>query len=374
MGAGAQPLGEAVTDHLARYLGPAAGVARLGTSVGPVDLLRFRPVPGSLVLATRGVSVTAGREALMALADGLAEEDLAASCSALGRFAESESSGAGSTFPAPAELRDRFDCVLVLPPLAFAEPLAELARPGGAVRFVWLVPGFEEEAQYAAEHGPAALCALLEAQRLDPSDLGRAPATTLVAPEDLQRFAGRNTAYKVEHLRGTVRIERRRPRIGQPKPVGPPATEEPKNAPTDGRIGEPSAGGTGPMVRPPGPPRAPASAPRGGGVRPAPGRPAPGEVRFSVSAAPKPERPAPTPQRRAASVDPAEAKRARIAELKTKAIEARERARARARGELPPPTWPERPVEKVAERNRAVLAAERRRGRLRPSLPRDPRR
>lgn len=360
---------DALDAHLATYLGRETGRATLQDGAGALELLRFEPMAGVLVLVTAGAARAAPRrEALLTLHADPPEPVLGAACGALAAYAEALERGtlAGGFAPDPDVLEGfDLDTLLILPPTSFAAGLARVELPElGWVELDWLVPGYDEELTYLRAHGSTALTHLFNAQRLDLQDFHRGPASTLVTPEDAATLSGADSGergYRVEQVRGGVRIERRRRKIGQttsrerPSAALEPAPE-PKSTPAPSRA-PPSRG------------RPASAAPRRAGR--------PGRKRFDLgpeltSTPVEPEAPTPSGPP-SPPVDPEEAKRQRLAELKTKALEARARAEARRRGEAEP----EAPADPEAQRprpeeTRAVRAAERRRGRAPPRRPRAP--
>lgn len=345
----------ALEQHYQVHLGPPRGDAPWETTEGPIGLRRFEPVPGTLVLATVGVSQIHGNapEAVLSMHGQPPEATLVRACQILGAFAE-QSTPDLARYPLALEGVD-FETVLVLPPLPFTEGLARLRQPAPMppLEIRWLLPAFDDEAEYAHEHGPEALLNLLRAQRLDAADFSRAPASTLVTPEDAARMAGASGAdadksYKAEQVRGGIRIERKRRKIGR----STAATNPP-----------------GPMVSPP--PPTPKAAPKPPPPRSRPARRAtevgrkPGRKQFELGRPPPPPTPTQPAVRTApaAPEDPADAKRKRVEALRAKVREARVRAEARARGDAveaaPAPT----PAPNPADKARSVQAAERRRGR-----------
>ena len=58
-----------------------------------------------------------------------------------------------------------------------------------SVNFYWVLPVYDEEANYALEHGPGGLMALFSAQGLDLTRMDRDEANTLMAPEDADHVA-----------------------------------------------------------------------------------------------------------------------------------------------------------------------------------------
>ncbi|MEL6184357.1 MAG: suppressor of fused domain protein [Myxococcota bacterium] len=352
---------DALEAHYFAHLGRPLGSAPWTLTRGAVELRRYEPVPGILVLATFGVSALGlePREAVLSLPADPPEDILAAACRLCGAWAEHMLTEPDPT-DLPAEAGGDFESVLVLPPVSFTEGLAQLRTPAPwpPLQVVWLVPGFREEAEYRRSHGTEALLNLLRAQRLDPADFGRGPASTLVTPEDAARLAGADqgrAGYKVEQQRGGIRIERRRKRIGR-------SDEAPGRVALPAQPSPPTSTGA---HRPTG--RSPAKPTRPGRARfdldgSAPARPGPSRARTVPDKAPSP----PPPQE-----SPEEAKRRKIETLKANARAARARAEARARGEAPEAKVP--PVPSPApEQTRSVTAAERRRRRL--SGPPKPRR
>lgn len=362
---------DALAAHASAYLGHETGRAQLEGPHGPLVILRFEPMAGMLVLVTAGAALDAGRrEALLVLPAEPEQPVLGAACAALAAFAEAQALGpVGAGFTPAPDVFDGFDfdAVLLMPPQPFADGLARLELPDGPVLLDWLVPGYEEELAYLREHGPRALGNLLSAQRLDPQDFSRGPASTLVSPEDAAQMSGADSddrGYRVEQVRGGVRIERRRRKIGQgeaaPRPPAPAARPMPEPDP------EPSPS---PSRRPPPARRSPVRSARSGRRE---------RKRFDINGGEASSAPATTPVAEAAPaapappLDPAEAKRQRVEALKAKAIEARERAEARKRGEVEPTTTAEGAPVSRPEQSRAVLAAERRRGRAGPRGPKGP--
>lgn len=348
-----------------RHLGRRTATTRLTERL---EGWRFEPIPGRSVL----LGHASGRLTDVVAGDAGLGPDKAAALEH-GLVAAHESAGPDRWLARRLGGLE-FDGLLRLPPLLF-HPEARAALPN----LSWLVFAFEEEAEYAARHGPEALLHLLEAQRLDPLDLGRNPANTLVSPEDAARLSGAVDAsgrssrrgYKVEQQRGEVRIQRRRSALGRSgsEVAGRAAPEVSPRSGAEARDRRPSSDPAPRPVTRREPPRGPHAgrAPSRAGSTRAPG----GRKRFELDAPPpdpaQPEPPSPRRRKAEATEDPAEAKARRVAELKKTATEARVRAKARARGEAPqPPTSPTPAVPSKPEPNRAVRAAARRRGRQGP--------
>lgn len=328
------------------HLGAVRERSRLTAAL---ELWRFEPTPGRSVLVAVGretrspvalaaIDVDMGRDPLAALQNGF-----------ISAFEAAE--GASWVDRPPAGML--FDGFHLLPPTVLHE-IARRELPA----MPWLVFGYQEEAEYVEEHGPAALMHLFEAQRLDPLSSEREAANTFVSPEDAARMAGASAGadrgnYKVQQQRGEVRIERRRAGIGR--------------APTRTTVAAvPSAPPPEPVTSPPprpAPPRraASTSGPKVGGR-------GSGRRRFDLDEAPREAAPAPTPVRRPAKrppPDPVKAKAERVAALKAAAAEARERAKNRKASERPAAS--EKPSIPRPDLSRAVRAASRRRGRRTPT-------
>ena len=362
----------AVKAHLSGYLGPPAGEAKLETAVGPLGLLRFEPMPGTQVLSTLGVSLLGGRgarwEAVLTLAAEPEEHVLAAACGILGAFAENAPGprGPGKAFrPAGDTLAEvAFDSVVVAPPIAFADGLQRVPISGGdGVTVVWLVPAFDDEAAYARRHGPQAFLHLLEAQRVEPADFDRPPASTLVSPDDAALLAqgqSKNSGalpgqggYKAEAVQGGLRVERRRRRIGEGA------------SPDRERRGPPNAPKRAGPDHPPG--RRPAV--RGPQTGPGP-KEKKGPIRFDLGKAKAPEQRPQAPAPKEPPLDPAEAKRRRVQELKEKALELQAWMASQKEGSATPSSASEAPETTThtasppkPRKTASVAAAERRRGR-----------
>lgn len=363
---------EALEAHYETYLGPARGLAEWSLSRGRIELRRYEPVPGVLVLSTFGVSTLQSppREAVLSLPADPPESILASACHMCGAWAERSLAVAEPRCIDGEGLGDTdFDVLLALPPTGFTEGLATLQAPSTPLPLVvrWLVPAYREEAEYREAHGPAALLDLLRAQRLDPTDFSRGPASTLITPEDAARLAGTEgpaSGYKVEHNRGGIRIERRRKRIGRPEEATARIPIAPRDAaPPLSRAAQPS----------PKPHLAPERNAAGASRSPRARFELDGPAMSPPSGPSQSSRPASVPRPPPLAESPEAAKRRRIEALKAKARAARVRAEARARGEAPeveaetalPPAKPELP------RKQSLAAAERRRRRIGgPAKPR----
>lgn len=356
---------DALGAHLEANLGPSTGFARIDTAAGTIELRKYEPVPGSLVLGSLGVGPMGPlrREAVISLPGDPPEDVLAAACSALGDFAEKCAKHpirAGDAFIPPPEVLEGLpvDAVLVLPPVAFTESLGACTLPDGPVELVWLVPGYRAEADYLRQHGPNVLLHLLRAQRLDPAFLDRPAASTFLAPEDALRMGGAaeggERSYRVEQSRGAVKVERRKKPIGREPPRAQPRREPPPSAEVRGQSPEPAPPA---RARP-----RPAARPR-----PEPAGRFKDVKRFDLGAAAKaaPEAPPPPkPKKPERRLSPEEAKKARIAALREKAKEARSRYAARLEGTAEPTVVAPAAKNGPAPReSRAVRAASRRRGR-----------
>lgn len=232
MSLSAQDLREAVRQHLYAHLGPAGEAEVLegnplpGSPVQRLDLPFFYP-EGPLtvaVFATIGASAFAmpdgGRLEGLFLCREPPERDAFTHVHALlAAFAtQAEATGAtldfGDVVPAQALLAPLapMDAVLLLPPVPVSAELAHLALPNEArVDFAWLMPVFEDEAEFAIREGAQRLMALFAFEQVDPCDLGR---------------------RRVDVSRAVPDVGALQQALGQDKPIrGPSFTAE-----TDGQV------------------------------------------------------------------------------------------------------------------------------------------
>ncbi len=194
MSTSAQDLPEAVRQHLYAHLGPASEVEVLegnplpGSPVQRLELPFFYP-EGPLtvaVFATIGASAFAmpdgGRlEGLFLCREPPELEAFTHVRALLAVFAtQAEASGAtldfGDIIPAKVMLAPLapMDALLLLPPVPASAELAHLALPSGArVDFAWLMPVFDDEAEFAIRAGAQQLMTLFAFEQVDPCDLGR---------------------------------------------------------------------------------------------------------------------------------------------------------------------------------------------------------
>ncbi len=107
------------------------------------------------------------------------------------------------------------DAVLLMPPMPFTAPFhrAPLSQSGEAVDWMWLIPIYEAEGQYALDHGYQALMVLFAAQGLDLTDPNRPQADVAIDPVDAVELAKGATGKRIE----AARAARRRARPDQPK-------------------------------------------------------------------------------------------------------------------------------------------------------------
>ncbi len=259
----------------------------------------------------------------------------------------------GDVVRAPDELKKfcDMDALLFMPPIPFVSSFhkTQVSR-GQEIEIIWLLPVYENEADYALAHGPQSLMMLFAAQGLDLTEPRRDEANTMMAPTDAAEMAKRigeenakrpetqaprtlppvaklkssrrsvgKGSFEVEETGGAVKISRRnKPKKKSAPPAAAPVTRE--APPEDDR--------RGPARRKP-------------ITTPIPRRKE--NVRFDLgSNKPRPEAriPSRAPKKEAPREDPEEAKRKRIAELKKKAKEAAARANARKQGRTEETTGP----------------------------------
>lgn len=238
------------------------------------------------------------------------------------------------------------EAVLFMPPVPFAPEFHEVA-PGAdeSVEFVWLLPVYEAEAEYAMQHGPQALLMLFTAQGLNLTDLGRPHADTQISPED----AAQEAQAASDRLAEQTEVAKTLPPTG----VQPSKVKDRRAAPAASNAG----------ARKP--------APRAHGAVKAPTKKH--EVRFDLKAKPDtaaiqkkaaakkrkpatPRPPKPEPARPLTEQEEAAAKQKRIEVLKKAAKEAEKRAAIRHAGDDPNPTaQPARPEPRqIRPRRRGV--------------------
>lgn len=286
------------------------------------------------------------------------------------------------------------DAVLFMPPVPFVPAFHRAAiGPQQFVDFVWLLPVFEDEAEYAMQHGPQALMMLFAAQGVDLTDLQRTEADTTMDPAEAEVRAQEATQRAQERAKN----QSPRPSAGKPKSSrrdAPRGSFEAEDAGPTLRI---TRRGAGPNPEPTSASRPGSSVPGGGpGPRPGSQRPAPRariavrapskkeEIRFDLSAKAPPGQglspakrspaPSPRPKREAPPTlteeQKAEAKARRIEALKQAAREAAERAAIRHSGQgqsrAPAP-----PVVAAQGDRTAVRAATKRRMGLRSTVSSD---
>ncbi len=238
----------------------------------------------------------------------------------------------GDVVRAQGMLQDfcKMDAVLFMPPVPFAPEFHTVGlSPEEQIEFVWLLPVFEAEAEYAMQHGPQALLMLFTAQGLNLTDLGRPHADTQVSPED----AAQQAQTATERFEEQTEVAQSLPATGT----------EPTSSDAERR--QPRAPQSGPST-----PRK--GAPRAHGAVKAPSKKR--EVRFDLKAKPDgaavqkkaakkkrkpvpPPRPKPEPERPLTKQEAAEAKKKRIEVLKKAAKDAEKRAAIRHAGDDPAP-------------------------------------
>lgn len=201
-----------VRKHLVEHLGQPDEVFEISGSPIPnspvqsLNLAYFAP-GGShapVVFATCGASLyrmNDGRrvEGLIILRrepNGVGFEGVNKLLGSFALFAESTGQAVriGDVVRAPNELKQfcQMDAVLFLPPVPFVPQFHQLpVTRNEQVDLVWLLPVYEDEAEYALKHGPQALMLLFAAQGLDLTDPERGEANTLVTPEDAAEMAKR---------------------------------------------------------------------------------------------------------------------------------------------------------------------------------------
>ncbi|MBK6685009.1 MAG: suppressor of fused domain protein [Deltaproteobacteria bacterium] len=201
-----------VRKHLVEHLGQPDEVFEISGSPIPnspvqsLNLAYFAPGgPHSpVVFATCGASLyrmADGRrvEGLIILRrepNGVGFEGVNKLLGSFALFAESTGQAVriGDVVRAPTELKQfcQMDAVLFLPPVPFVPQFHQLpVTRNEQVDLIWLLPVYEEEAEYALKNGPQALMLLFAAQGLDLTDPERSEANTLVRPEDAADMARR---------------------------------------------------------------------------------------------------------------------------------------------------------------------------------------
>ena len=373
-------LTQAIETHFATHFGEPRGAATWRTRLGELQLRRYEPMPGTLVLATHGGSTLIpdgdGVEAVLTLHADPPDEVMMSACAIMGALIEfaadpHANKQVASFKPAPQVFGGvDFETALLMPPLVFNETLAgfSVEAPTGPrfIQVVWLVPGYDDEAEYITAHGPQSFFHLLQAQRLDPADFKRSAASTMITPEDAAIMAGASgdsdRGYRVQEVRGGVRIQRNRRKIASARPAPQsPAAAAAAAAAMPSKPKPPSRSVAAPLPRTQRP--SPSRLRRPAAPNKAPERSKDKDIRFKID---KPRTPAtPPPQPVAPPEDPVESKKRRIEDLKARAAEVRARAEARAEGKAPPepPVTTEQPARSRPEQARSVQAAERRRAR-----------
>ncbi len=310
----------AVRQHLVSHLGAPADVVSIRGNPDPkarlqeIEVATFAPggTDQPVVFATCGVS-------RIELADGRFVEGMTivhrmpskahteAIQRLLGSFAlfveqNTQPVGLGDVVRSKDDVEafSDMEALVFMPPLPFVESFHEFGREdGGEVEMLWVLPVYEDEAQYALDHGPGPLMMLFAAQRLDLTYMKREEANTLVSPEDaavLAELREKEAMARGEDGRpqyddepapppkpvievdpdafaafsasaGAVTIERKpKPKKAPPPPQvpePPPRAESPPpdaaprrargsrpdRAPSAGADREPSAGGRGPVKK-----------------------------------------------------------------------------------------------------------------------------
>jgi hypothetical protein len=357
-----------IRKHLVEHLGPPDEVFEVsgspipGSPVQALNLAYFAPAgPHSpVVFATCGASqftMKDGRrvEGILILRkepDADAFDAVHRMLASFALFAEANNQviRQGDVVRAPEELSKfcDMDAILFMPPIPFVPSFHKVHVTDGEVEVLWLVPVFEQEAEYALANGPQSLMMLFAAQGLDLTEPRRGEANTLMEPKDAAEMAKRmgeesarkaesegprpiltqptkpktsrrdvgKGSYDVEEHAGEVKISRR----SKGKKPAPPPTGRPQHPPPQ-RDRQPSSALPPQQRRKPITPAIPK-------VKE--------ETRFDLGKRPEPPPPPKIPVRREKKEepkeDPEQAKQRRIAELKQKAKEAAERAKARKEG------------------------------------------
>lgn len=234
----ASQLRQAVQNHLYAHLGPAGEIETLEGSpledspVQRLDLAFFLPeqhIPVA-VFATMGAAAyemgDGGRmEALMLCRptpQREAFEPIHGLLSAFATHAEATQTvlDMGDVIPARELLApiSAMQAVLLLPPVPATPALAHLVLPGGTtIDLTWLMPVYDEEADFALREGPEQLMALFALEKLDPCDLARRPLDITRSVPNLgtvQEALGRGVpprtaSYTAQAEGGVIKVTRR---------------------------------------------------------------------------------------------------------------------------------------------------------------------
>lgn len=355
----------AVRQHLVSHLGAPADVVAIRGNPDPdavlqeIEVATFAPggTDQPVVFATCGVSrveMQDGRyvEAMIIVNRMPSAAHTEAIHKLLGSFAlfaenNAQPVGLGDVVRSKDDVQtfSEMDALVFMPPLPFVESFHEFSRADGAeVEYIWLLPVYEDEAQYALDHGPGPLMMVFAAQRLDLTRMDREEANTLVSPEDaalLAEAAEREAIARGDDGRprpddarrapkpqveidpdamaafsataGAVTIQRRpKPAKKAPPPAAEPDAPAETEAPPEGTRGSSTDRPRGPAPGRPAVKRPP--------VRKKKRRKKKKVVRFDLPSDPGPELPeefvpdAPPPP-----MDPEEARRQKIERLKAQA-------------------------------------------------------